>query len=89
MALIRHVEILCPACGHQGRYLCEPDEHAPDVKVVWCDTEVGGCGTPFAIEVSIKVEMSSSTATLALPSARRQDALETMATLEEKDPNDF
>jgi hypothetical protein len=71
----RHLTIPCPNCGHVGRHMLEPTEHAPLVTLVWCDAEFGGCDLPFAVEVRLRVEVEYSTCRLLLPSTTQSDCL--------------
>ena len=72
--MTRLLMIVCPTCGHEGRYSLELTEGAPQVRLLWCNGEEGGCEVPFAVEVRLRVEIDYSTCRLALPSTQRPDA---------------
>ena len=83
MPLVRSIEIPCPCCGHQNRYRLEPSEGSPLLEIVRCDPDAGGCDTAFAVEVTLRVEVSVSTCRLALPSTTVQDALQDITQMAE------
>jgi hypothetical protein len=85
----RHLTIPCPSCGHVRRYMVEPTEYVPQITLLWCPEDEGGCGLPFAVEVRMQVEITYSTCRLTLPSTTRQDGMEDLTTLPDRDPNDF
>ncbi len=89
MATIRYLTIPCPTCGHVGRYGLEPTEYRPLVTLVSCCGEEGGCETPFAVEVRLRVEIEYSTCRLALPSTTPRDCLEDTVLRNGPDPNNF
>jgi hypothetical protein len=78
--------MLCPVCGHAGRYTVTPREEAPLVMLLSCNVEEGGCGTTFAAEIRMRVEVDYSTCRLELPSLAVQDALQEIETLQEPEP---
>jgi len=89
MALVRHILVTCPNCGHPDRYILEPLEETPLVAILSCEPDEGGCDTKFAVEVRLHVEITVSTCRLALPSTQRPDALlelQTLADPEEEIP---
>ena len=79
----RPLMITCPTCGHRGRYTLQPAEDTPLLAILHCDTTEGGCDTPFAVEVRLRVEVTVNTCRLALPSTTRPDALVEVQTLPE------
>lgn len=86
MPLLRHLPLTCPTCGHTSPYILEPTEHAPLVTLVPCEA----CLVPFGVEVRLTVTIETHVCRLALPSARRPDALEEVQTLAEpEDASDF
>jgi hypothetical protein len=89
MGTVRPLHIPCPSCGHVVRYLVEPTEHVPQITLLWCPDDEGGCGLPFAVEVRMRVEITYSTCRLTLPSTTRDDCLEDLTTMPGPDPTDF
>ena len=87
MDWLRHLEIACPNCGNVQKYMVEPHEGFPDVRIVLCDEEFGGCDVRFAVETRLEVKVEVHTCTLNLPSTQRRDALEEVATMQGE--NDF
>jgi hypothetical protein len=66
----RRIEIVCPSCGHVRPHILKAQENIPTVQLVTCESDSGGCGRPFAVEVRLTVQIEYSTCRLMLPSTQ-------------------